>query len=73
MAPVKNAFITEAETIKAGTKFIVRDRAQQVWGEHTEVVCSVKTEARQRCTPREGVGVPRSEEECDKEAVKLFT
>ena len=73
MASVKNAFITEAETTKAGTKFIVRDRAQQVWGEHTEVVCSVKTEARQRCTPREGVGVPRSEEECGKEAVKLFT
>ena len=25
LPPVKNAFITEAETVKAGTKFIVRD------------------------------------------------
>jgi len=32
---VKNAFITEAETVNAGKTFIIRDTAQQV-GEHIE-------------------------------------
>jgi hypothetical protein len=33
LPPVKNAFITEAETVNAGTKFIIRNIARQV-GEH---------------------------------------
>ena len=45
LLPVKNTFITEAETIHAGTT----DIAQQA-GEHTEKQF-VKTEARQRRTP----------------------
>ena len=36
LSPVKNAFITEAETVNAGTKFIIRDIAQQQVGEHRE-------------------------------------
>ena len=32
---MKNALITEAETVNAGTKF-VRDTAQQEMGEHVE-------------------------------------
>ena len=35
LPPVKNASITEAETVSAGTKFI-RDTAQQEMGEHIE-------------------------------------
>ena len=46
LLPVKNTFITEAETIHAGTT----DIAQQA-GEHTEKQF-VKTEARQRYTPK---------------------
>ena len=38
---------------------------------HREIVCLVKTEARQRCTPGEkGCGWPPHEEEHSKEAVK---
>jgi hypothetical protein len=33
---VKNTFILEAEIVNAGTKFIIRDIAQQQVGEHTE-------------------------------------
>ena len=36
LPPVKNAFITEAETVNAGTKFIIGDIAQQQVGEHIE-------------------------------------
>ena len=42
-----------AETVNAGTKFIVRDIAQQQVGEHREIVYLVEIEARQRLTPRE--------------------
>ena len=52
MPLVKNAFITEAETINVGAKFIIRDTAQQQVGQHREK-WFVKTEARQRCTPGE--------------------
>lgn len=34
-APLKNAFLKEAKSVKRGTECIVRDTAQQV-GEHTE-------------------------------------
>lgn len=33
---VKSAFVTEAETINASTKFIIRDIAQQQVGEHID-------------------------------------
>ena len=46
-----NAFNTETKTVNAGTKFITTDIAQQV-GKHREK-WFVKTEARQRGTPRE--------------------
>ena len=36
LPPVKNAFLTEAKTVKIGTKFIISDIAQQQVGEHTE-------------------------------------
>ena len=55
----------EAKTVKTGTKFIIRDIAEQQVGEHTEKLF-VKTEAGQR----KGVGVPPNEEECSKGAVK---
>ena len=42
----------EAETVNAVTKFIIRDVAQV--GEHIEKqFFLIKTEAMQRCTPRE--------------------
>ena len=50
---MKNAFVTKAKSVNDNTKFISRDIAQQQVGEHTEKVCLVKTEARQRCTPGE--------------------
>ena len=61
---MKNALITEAETVNAGTEFISRDTAQQQVGQHREKVCLAEIEARQRCTPGEkGCGRPFSEEE----------
>ena len=33
---MKNAFITEAEMVHAGTKFIIRDIAQHQVGKHIE-------------------------------------
>ena len=35
-SPVKNAFITEAETVSAGEMLLLRDVAQQQVGDHTE-------------------------------------
>ena len=35
MPPLKNAFLKEKKTVKPGTKFIIRDKIQQM-GEHTE-------------------------------------
>ena len=65
-----NSFITEAETINVGTKFIIGDIAQV--GEHREK-WFVKTEARHRCTPGEkACGHRPSEEEHSKEVVKSF-
>ena len=34
--PNENTFLTEAETVNAGTRFVIRGRAQQQVGEHTE-------------------------------------
>ena len=36
LPPVKNAFIREADTVNAGTKFITRDIAQQQVGEQAD-------------------------------------
>ena len=44
---MKNTFITEAETVNAGPKFIIRDIVQQV-GEKTETMCLDELEAKQR-------------------------
>ena len=69
---MKNALITKAETVNAGTEFITGDIAQQEVGEQTEK-CFVKIEARQRYRlERKGVGVPISEEEHNKQADKPF-
>ena len=35
-APLKNAFLKEAKTVKTGTRFIVRDTALKQVEEHTE-------------------------------------
>ena len=60
--PVKNAFIMEAKTVNAGSKFIIRGTAQQQVGQHTEE-WFLKMEAREkdipkekgyRCTPQRG-------------------
>ena len=68
---MKNVFITEAETVNAGTKFIIRDTAQQV-GEHTEKL--FKTEqGRDTHLERKGVGILPSEEDCSKVWVKPLT
>ena len=65
-----NSFITEAETINVGTKFIIGDIAQV--GEHREK-WFVKTEARHRCTwGEEGCGPSPSEEAHRKEPVMSF-
>ena len=75
MAAVKNAVIREAEAIKAGTKFIVRDRAQQqMWGAHTQKWFALlrPKPGRDAHPDREGVGVPRSEEERSEGAVRSF-
>ena len=69
---MKNALIPEAETVNAGTEFIIGDTTQQQVGEQTEKYF-VKIEARQRYTlERKGLGVPVSEEERNKQAVKSF-
>ena len=69
---MKNAFITWAETVNAGTEFITGDTAQRQVREQTGK-CFVKIGARQRYTlERKGVGVPISEEEHNKQADKSF-
>ena len=71
---MKNSFLTEAKTVNAGTKFIIRHSVTTRGRAHKETVCSVKTGARQRCThlERKGAGIPLSEEKGSKEAVKSF-
>ena len=63
----------EAETVNAGTKFIIRDIAQRV-GEDLEkwFVYLRQKQGRDAHLERKGVGVLPSEEECSKEAVKTF-
>ena len=48
---MKNAFIMEAKTVNAGSKFIIRGTAQQV-GQHTEE-WFLKVEAREKCIVKE--------------------
>ena len=55
----KNAFITEAETVNAGTKFISRDKAQQYVEEHTEETVEMSWQQGGGTHPdRKGVGTP---------------
>ena len=51
LPPVKTSFIIEAETVNTGTKFIIRDVAQQEVGQYIEKLL-VETEARPRHTLR---------------------
>ena len=69
LPPVKNAFITEAETVNAGKKFSIRDIAEQV-GEHTEkrFVQLRQKQGRDAHPGSKGVGVPPSEERLKEEA-----
>ena len=68
----KNAFITEAETVNAGTKFISRGKAQQYMEEHTEeTVAMGRQQGRGAHPDRKGVGT-RREEGCREEAVRPF-
>ena len=64
---MKNAFITEAETVNAGTKLTVTDIEQQQGGEHRQ---ERQKQGRDEHSERKGVGMPPSEEELRKEAVK---
>ena len=64
---MKNAFITEAETVNAGTKFIVRDIASNNKWESTERKSSWDKKGRDAQMERKGVGA-RSSEERSKEA-----
>ena len=70
---MKNEFLKEAKTVKTGTKFIVRDIAQQV-GEHRETLFVYLRQKQGRDThlERKGVGVLPNEEERNNEAVKSF-
>ena len=73
LPPVKkNVFIMEAETVNAGTKFIIRDKAQQQVGERIEkqFVQMRQKQDRDAYVERNGVGIPPSEEEGRQEAVK---
>ena len=70
---MKHALFTEAETIKAGTKFIIRDSTTTAGRTHREMVFLVKTErGRDAHLERKGVSVLLSEEECSEEAVKVI-
>ena len=68
MSSLKNAFLKEAKTVKAGTKFIIRDTAQV--GEHTEKQLRQKQD-RDAHPERKGMGLPANEES-SKEAIKSF-
>ena len=62
----------ETKTVKAGTKFIIRDTAPQQVGEHTEKQLR-QEQGRNTHPKRKGVGIPPKEDEGSKEAVKSFT
>ena len=61
---MKNASVTEAETVNAGTEFIVRHIAQQQVGEHTQkrLVSSRQKQGRAAHPERKGVGILPCEE-----------
>ena len=70
---MKNAFIMEAETVNAGTKFIIRHSTTTRERAHRETICLVEIEARQISTPRnKGCVHPPNEEEPSNEMVKSF-
>lgn len=62
----------EAKTLNASTKFIIRDTAEQEVEEDAEklLVELRQKQGRDEHSERKGVGVPPSEEELRKEAVK---
>ena len=67
---MKNAFIRKAETLNAGTKFIIRDKVQQQMEEHKRNNLN-EIEARQRGTPRgKECGCTPIEEEGSKKVAK---
>ena len=71
---MKYALFTETETVKAGTKFIIRDSTTTGGRTHRETVCLVKTErGRDVHLERKGVGVLLREEECSEETVKVIS
>ena len=58
--------------VKAGTKFLIRDRAQEM-GAYTEKTVYLRQKQGRKTHPeRKGMGVLSNEEEHSKEAVKLF-
>ena len=46
---MKNAFVMEAKTVNAGTRFAIRTSSTVSGRSHREMVCLVKIEATQRC------------------------
>ena len=71
VAPSEKCICYRGKTVKTGTKFIIRDTAQQV-GEHTEkqLVQLRQKQGRDGHPERKGVGIPPNKEEPSKEAVK---
>ena len=70
LPPVKNVFNTEAETVNAGTEFIIRDVAQQPVGEHMEKWFVQLRQKQGRDAPLARKGCASGEEERSKEVVK---
>ena len=60
LPPVNNAFIMEAEAVNSGTKYIIRDIAQQQVGEHIEkqFIQLRQRQGRDAQPQRKGVCVP---------------
>ena len=72
---MKNTGITEAETVNACTKFIIKDIAQQHVGKNIEKQLISLSQKQDRDTHQESkvMGAPRpSEMECNKEVAKSF-
>ena len=64
----------KANTVNAGTKFIIRGIAQQQVGQHTRdgLFCWDRNKAEMHTPERKSVGVTPSEEERCEEVVKSF-
>ena len=72
LSPLKNEFLKEAKTVKTGTKFTIKDTAQQV-GEHTEkqFVYLKQKQGRDTHQERKGVGILPNEEECTRKVIQI--